>query len=198
MKIIVLYISFFLCLIACKNSEKSSSDILISTKDSSELVNKEVKNALLKQDSVKGLREKLIGKTYTDLKEIEEFKEYNSGGATIGDDFNGKTYMFSSVRGVKDIAKYVLLEESLNSKFKIVDILDLTKEDVLYDEDYNLYYHFCYKDGKNDQEIIAIAKYEEEEFLTKIVKAWRADLKNEKIIEIPIDGITVSNEEYGL
>ncbi|WP_103867605.1 hypothetical protein [Aquimarina sp. I32.4] len=62
----------------------------------------------------------------------------------------------------------------------------------------NLYYHFCFKDGKQDEEIIAIAKYEEEEFLTKILKAWRADRKTEKIIEIPVKGIKVENMEYGI
>ena len=34
--------------------------------------------------------------------------------------------------------------------------------------------------------------------LTKILKAWRADRKTEKIIEIPVDGIKVENMDYGL
>ncbi len=198
MKLNVLYIIIFLSLVSCKNNKKSSSNIQMSNQYDSVIAEKEVKNTFSKQDSTKILKERLLGTIYSDLKEIDEFKKFSSGGASIGNDFNNKKYTFSSIRGSNDIVKYVLFEENLGSKFKILDLLDLTKEKLLKDEDKNLYYHFCYMDNKNDQEIIAIAEYEEKEFLTKILKAWRADRKTEKIIEIPVDGIKVENIDHGL
>ena len=86
--------------------------------------------------------------------------------------------------------------------YKILDVLDLTKKEyytLLENKDKMLYSGFGYKNDKIDEEIIAIAQYDENaEFLTKIYKAWRADRKTEKIIEIPVDGIKVENMDYGL
>lgn len=56
----------------------------------------------------------------------------------------------------------------------------------------------CHLNGKFDGELFAIAVYQEKEYLTKIVKAWRANMTTEKIESIPVAGIKCFNEGYGV
>ncbi|OED43148.1 hypothetical protein AB832_02710 [Flavobacteriaceae bacterium (ex Bugula neritina AB1)] len=196
MKFNLLYIVVFLFVISCKQEVQKSN------KKESNIASIEVdtigKTDKLSQEKNENTIRRFIGKSLDVLKQSKEFRNYSFGWGTIDSDENSDlNYSLGSFKGSGDIDKYVVFLKRNNGN-KILDILNLTKEKVLEEDDKNLYYHFCYKDNKNDQEIIAIATYEEEEFLTKILKAWRADRKTEKIIEIPIDGITVSNEEYGL
>ena len=204
MKTILYYIILYAGIISCKTEKKQI--IQVSKINDTIEVNSTIIDSAVLQVNLKSLESELIGSVYSKEEGIKEFEEYYSGGAIIGEVFNNKQYTISSLSGKGDIVKYILFEESLRIKgldgeFKILDVLDLTGEKyiLLNDKDKNLHYHFCYKDDKNDQEIIAIAQYDENaEFLTKIYKAWRADRKTEKIIEIPVEGIKVENMDYGL
>jgi hypothetical protein len=196
MKFNFLYIAFFLFVISCKQEVQKSNKKEINIA-STEVETVEKGNGL-SQEKNKNTIQSFIGKSLDELKQSEEFKHYSFGWGIIDtDDTSNANYSLGSFQGPGDIDKYVVFLKNNNGN-KVLDILDLTREKILEDDDKNLYYHFCYKDNKNDQEIIAIAEYEEEEFLTKIIRAWQADRKSEKIIEISVDGITVSNEEYGL
>jgi len=217
MKLIFVYIFIFLSISGCKTEKKEGTTLVTLEKKSTNVVNKKIIDSVKiveteKKDPLSNFqkpsisKDSLIGKIITGYSQVIGFEEYNSGGAIIEESFNGKEYSLSELQGKGDIANYVIFEENTDfnengGKFKVLDILDLTGKEyeLLSDKDKSLYIHFCYKDGENDQEIIAIAQYDEnEEFLTTIYKAWRADRKTEKIIEIPIDGIKVENVGYGL
>lgn len=192
----VFFISFLLFVFSCKQEAQKPNNKEINIAsievDTIEKVNK------LSQEKNQNTIRRFIGKSLDELKQSKEFRDYSFGWGTIDTDDNSNiNYSLGLFKGSGDIDKYVVFLRH-NSDNIILDILDLTEEKILEEDDKNLYYHFCYKDNKNNQEIIAIAEYEEEEFLTKIIKAWQADRQKEKIIEIPVDGITVSNEEYGL
>ncbi|MFD0992992.1 hypothetical protein [Tenacibaculum geojense] len=191
--IILLLFSLFF---SCKTEKKEST----SNIDNNISIPVKTNENLQKTNNT--LKDKLKGKTYSNIKEIDELKNcYHPGGSVVGK-LNGKTFTVSVFHVKEGIPSYILFEESLSSevnKFKILDVLDLTKEEILKDESYSLNHHFCYKNGKSDEEIVAIAKEdEEEEFFTEIYKAWRADCKKEKFIEIPVEGIKVENMGYGI
>lgn len=206
MKTIAYYIILHFVIVGCKTEKKQT--IHISRSNDTIEVNNTVKDTVVsKQINSKDLKGKLIGKTYSNIYEISEFKDYYSpGGHGVGSTFRGKEYSIKIVHIKEGITSFVIFNEAFVSEsdvvYKILDVLDLTKKEyytILKDNDKILYSGFGYKDGKNDQEIIAIAQYDENaEFLTKIYKAWRADRKTEKIIEIPVDGIKVENMDYGL
>lgn len=186
-----------------KNQVKGTDSLNLNSNSSSfKSTNKKQNSSIF--HSKKDLSKSLVGRIYSkidDLKEIENY--FSHGGAIIEGVFNYKKFSISRIQLEPAIYSYIFLEEIIPEgaeiSYKILDVLDLTREEKLKSTDFVLYYHFCFKNGKNDQEIIAIAKYEEDkEFLTKIYKAWRADRKIEKIIEIPIEGITVENPEYGI
>lgn len=56
----------------------------------------------------------------------------------------------------------------------------------------------CHLNGKFDGELFAIAISEEKQYLTKIAKAWRANMTTKKIEPIPVAGIKCFNEGYGV
>jgi hypothetical protein len=57
--------------------------------------------------------------------------------------------------------------------------------------------HICKMKGNFDNEILAIAKDEDVQELTNIVKAWRANAAKGKFEEISIAGITCEQECVG-
>ncbi len=199
-------ICFFIVSCVSKKDERSDNTIKKNIYENHKTndINSSEKSQIKIQDSFLGkkIKDKLVGKIYSSITELIEVKDlYSHGGGIIEGEFNNKNYSLSRIKMSTDAYSYIFLEqiihESKNDFFKILDILDLTKESKL--KDYNLYYHFCYYNNKNDQEIIAIAKYvEDEEFFTDIYKAWRADRKTEKIIEISTEGITVENVGFGI
>lgn len=62
-----------------------------------------------------------------------------------------------------------------------------------------LVYTICFSSDNLDREVIAIADYQpDEEFLTHIRQAWRANRKIGKFETIPIEGIKCENVDYGV
>jgi hypothetical protein len=62
-----------------------------------------------------------------------------------------------------------------------------------------LVYTTCFSNNNLDREIIAIADYQpDEEFLTRIRRAWRASRKTGKFEELPVKGIKCENVDYGI
>ncbi|MDT7603173.1 MAG: hypothetical protein QOF61_1170 [Acidobacteriota bacterium] len=62
-----------------------------------------------------------------------------------------------------------------------------------------LVYSFCSSGKKPDSEIVAIADYQpDEEFFTRVRRAWRANRKTEKFEEISPRSIRCTNEGYGV
>ncbi|MFD0992996.1 hypothetical protein [Tenacibaculum geojense] len=145
------------------------------------------------------LRSPLIGKTLEYVKSIKPFNslDYSSTGIHIEPDSNVNFSLGYFNSNSQTVDFLVFLKKHNNDKV-VIDVLKLQDEMLLSNKNNRLSTFFCYKDGMQDEEIIAIAKYEEEEFLTKILKAWRADRKTEKIIEIPVEGIKVENMGYGI
>lgn len=201
MKFIYIYILIFLLSISCKVDKKNSVNDIVFEENKTIVIDTLSKELIPNEKKSKIAINDLIGKTLRDYELVTDFAKYSEGGAIIEESFKGRKYSLSEFQGKNDVAKFIVFVENLefkNSgrKFRIVDVLDLTGKEYFFlkDVDKNLYIHFCYKDGINDQEIIAIAEYEENvEFFTKIYKAWRADRRTEKIVEIPIDGIKVEN-----
>ena len=83
-----------------------------------------------------------------------------------------------------------------DGKHAVWQVLDYIKIKN-YGKDYTFNYVGCELNGKNAPEIATITKYQDKEFLDKIVKAWKADLKSGKIVEIDAKGIVCFNNGYG-
>lgn len=145
----------------------------------------------------------LKGKVYTQISEIPELKDFEfQAGSMI--DYEGKSsheYKFG-VSQFFDKDKYLIILEEKQAKGKKTSnkILDtIMIKDILENESISLC--TCRINGKGNSEIIAVVKNEsdENEYLKKVVKAWKVDSKAGKIFPINnLKEIDCVNEGYGL
>ena len=93
---------------------------------------------------------------------------------------------------------FLVLQKEIgrDGKHAVWQVLDHIKIQN-YGKDYTFNYVGCELNGKFAPEIAAIAKYQDKERLDKIVKAWKADLKSGKIVEIDSKDVVCINEGYG-
>ena len=134
-------------------------------------------------------------KQYRDINEFECFKDFTQIGSAI----IGETNKFNfGITQIKDKELNVILFNKvvpgIKSTFEILDTLQIRN---LKETEY-ISYQLCRKDSINDSEIIAIVLFEDTEYFTKVLKAWRANRKTGKIIEIGTTGIDCINEGYGV
>jgi len=57
---------------------------------------------------------------------------------------------------------------------------------------------YCFSGKEFEPEIIAIADYENREYLTRVRRAWRASRVNKRFEEIPTKGIKCENVGWGI
>jgi hypothetical protein len=92
---------------------------------------------------------------------------------------------------------FLLFFKIENTKKIIIDILAIDKKDLKE----NKLSEYCYSKNGADSELIAIVKESNlnSKFYTKILKAWRANRKNEKFEKVKPKMIKkCSNESYGI
>jgi len=144
----------------------------------------------------RGKFDSAIGKKFIDISEISTFNGFKENQSALLEPLNNVNY------GVSVISKndsVIILFEKLHSieyinKFEILDILEIGK---IKDAEI-ICCQTCRRDSILDSEIIAIAKYDEnQEQFTRILKAWKADRVTGKLRTIEIKGITCMNECYG-
>ena len=156
------------------------------------------------KNDIKEAQNSLKGKIYTEINEIPELKNFEFQAASMID-YEGKKpieYKFCISQFFNKEKYLIILEEKIRGKNKDISskILDtIMINNLKKDEIISLC--TCRINEKNDSEIIAVVKDEnnDTEYLNKIVRAWKANSKNGKIIPITnLSGIDCVNEGYGL
>jgi hypothetical protein len=134
-------------------------------------------------------------KQYRDINEFEDFKDFTQISSAIIGETNKFDFSIAQIKN-KEL-NVILLNKvvpGLKSTFEILDTLQIRN---LKETEY-ISYQLCRKDSINDSEIIAVVLFEDTEYFTKVLKAWRANRKTGKIIEIETTGIDCMNEGYGV
>lgn len=148
------------------------------------------------------IKSKIIGKSIEELDKIKELKDYSYSGII---DIGSKDFFIGKLFLNRNNPNYILLQQKQSEKlYKIIDVLDLTTKeyDILNNDEFVFYTSVCYRQNIFNPKIMAIAKHnweleeKEQEFYTKINKAWKVSIDDKKIIEIPLKGVKVENEEY--
>ena len=149
-----------------------------------------------KESVEKQINEKEV-KRYRNLNELEEFKDFDiGGGALIGEnlDYSISSLLHKEIKTTRLIALEKVYSGS-PSAFSLIDTLIV--ENI--PENHYFGYQLCRLNGEMDSEIIVLYESEENvEYYTKIKRAWRADTKLQKIVEIDTSGIDYCNEGYGV
>jgi len=196
---LLLFIPLFI-LYSCKiDKTPTQKDSISSEKQVSKAETDAVSTIQITGDNLNDI---LIGKVNRENISFDNSDLYINGGALISGVYHGKEYNLSTISGKNDIIHYVLFEEVTSKNnipsFKIIDVLKIDEEtrNLLSNSEIELYIVMASKDQVANEEIIAIATYEDNKVFTEIHKAWRADRETEKFIEIPTEGITVDNVLY--
>jgi hypothetical protein len=135
----------------------------------------------------------LIGKTYSNLREIKEFKGFNKFEQALILDSSASNESFTMLsNGENSVILYTRLVKS--EIIKILGVLNLGK----IEKNLQLKMSTCRKYSKNDGYIIALVKPSETEFHKVVLKAWRLDKNFNQFKEIDTKGIDCINDEYGL
>ena len=120
------------------------------------------------------------------------------GGALVSEVGDAREYGLSEIH--KGRVRMIWFErlthrdETGRPNWEVKDVLvlpALRKNQVLV-------YAMCYSGKQPDKEIVAIADYQDAEFLTRLHRAWRANRKTEKFEPISPKGIKCTNEGYGV
>jgi hypothetical protein len=138
------------------------------------------------------------GQVFFNISEIDCFKGFELGQGGSAVEVYGKKKPDGSV--ICDtililMLEYIPIKEIGSNKRKIIDYLILTNKD--FKKDYSgLAAGGVELNGKEDVELFVIYKYEENEYFTKIYRAWRADRKLQKIYEVNTKGLRVVHEGF--
>src|SRR5574343_1416102 len=135
----------------------------------------------------------LIGKTYSNISEIKQFKGFNKYEQALIQESNASNEGFVMLsNGENAVIFYTRLDQ--NGKIKILGVLDVGK----IDKNLQLKMSSCRKYSKNDGYIIALVKPSETEFHKVILKAWKLNNNSNQFKEIDTKGVDCINEDYGL
>lgn len=135
-------------------------------------------------------------KNYSEFSDIRSFNGFENYGSGLIDDSGDLQFGLTIIHNDD---KYVVIFENLaDSKFKILDILEIDKQKGQYLQNMT-----CRISDDIDYEIIAMAKIEQNDFRTKehfddIIKAWRLNTKTKVIEMIDKSNVKCWNEGYGI
>ena len=172
--------SFLVLLVSCKTDKNSSSkekNPINEEKKIEQQANENIQKVIISSQNTYEELKKHIGKIHRDDISFENPNLYINGGALISGSYNKKEYSLSTISGKNDITHYVFFEEvtseNNNPSFRIIDVLKIDKEtqDLLSNDDVELYIVMSSLDQISNEKIIAVATYEDNEVLTKIHKA---------------------------
>lgn len=135
----------------------------------------------------------LIGKTYSNISEIKQFKGFNKCEQALIQDSNASNEGFTMLSNGENVVIFYTRFVQ-NGKIKILGVLDVGK----IEKNLQLKMSNCRKYSKNDGYIVALVKPSETEFHKVILKAWKLNNNSNQFKEIDIKGVDCINEDYGL
>lgn len=139
---------------------------------------------------------------FLSINEISTLKEYTFlGGGLVGhpNPYDKSEREFSLDILTKDSSAIILFVRNLEDSvytFQLVDTVVI----VNYNVKHEICIQICGAESETDPEIIALVEPDstESEFHTKVIRAWRANRKEQQIVEIDPSNISCYNYGYGL
>lgn len=134
-------------------------------------------------------RQSFVGLRFKDYKELGGLSKINSAAISLH-------YGIAHLRqGEKHILLLSKFENSTSNsddfQLKVADVVEIPKFNEYY---YSVAVKGCSQNGKNDSSLFALAVSEDQnKYLTKVVKVWKLDKTNGKIVDYPSAGIRCKN-----
>lgn len=123
----------------------------------------------------------------------------NVGGALVSNVNDSTRYSISQIHKGKVKMLWFELMNRDNSGASYSEVKDVLVLPKIRKNQVLVSYSACLLNDKLDNEIVAIAyDLPDEEYYTRIHRAWRANRETEKFEEIPVKGIKCENIGYGV
>jgi hypothetical protein len=126
-------------------------------------------------------------KMYTDLQDLEQFKEYKGGQSTAT--FSTYNYVISCVQHPVDKSKYLMAFEEAAfvgtaTKYKLLDYIFCTLDSSLKIATVN-----CRYDDMYDKEVVAMYYSNNKKGEAMVIRSWRFSKAALKIVELPVQRV---------
>lgn len=136
------------------------------------------------------LRQNFIGMRFKDYKELGGIFKVNSAAINL---HYGIAHLRQGEQHILLLSKF---ENSMNNpddfQLKVSDVVEIPKFNEFY---YSVAVKGCSQNGKNDTSLFALAVSEDtKKYLTKVVKVWKLDKANGKIVDYPSAGVKCKND----
>lgn len=136
------------------------------------------------------LKQSFIGMRFKDYKELGGVSKIKSAAINL---HYGIAHL---QKGEKHILLLSKFENSINNpddfQLKVTDVVEIPKFNEFY---YSVAVKGCSQNGKNDTSLFALAVSEDtKKYLTKVVKVWKLDKANGKIVDYPSAGVKCKND----
>ncbi len=136
----------------------------------------------------------IIGSVYRRIDEVVAFKGYQEQEGSMLNP-TSDNYGISRIAklGYNILVFERIIPDGIKVRFKLLDTLHigrLTQRRAVIPV-------LCDLNKKNDSEIVALVIMDDNEYFTKVIKAWRANKRTNRFERISTKGISCLNDGYG-
>ncbi len=148
-------------------------------------------NALAAQGKYAGTKKSLIGKVFTDIRNLTALKGWTFMEGGVANSINDPELITSDVfkKGTTYVVLFSIMEDTTTNKFTVIDVVEITG--VI--KGWTVRSSFCRQNSIENNYIIAWGKENTAPYMKLIKKAWKFDPDKRKINIIPVKGIDCEN-----
>ncbi len=143
------------------------------------------------QGKYAGTKKSLIGKVYTDSRNLFALKGWTYMEGGLANSLNDPERIMSEVfkKGTTYIVLFSIMEDTASDKFKVIDVVEITG--VL--KGWTVRSSFCRQNEQENNYIIVWGKENTGQHMKLIKKAWKFDPDRRRINVIPVKGVDCEN-----
>jgi hypothetical protein len=147
--------------------------------------------AAIAQGKYAGTKKSLIGKVYTDSRNLAALKGWTFMEGGVANSLNDPELITSDVfkKGTSYVVFFSIKEDTASDKFTVIDVVEITA--VI--KGWTVRSSFCRMNKQENNYIIAWGKENKEEYMKLIKKAWKFNPDKRRIDAIPVKGIDCEN-----
>ncbi len=143
------------------------------------------------QGKYAGTKKSLIGKVYTDSRNLFALKGWTYMEGGLANSLNDPERIMSDVfkKGTTYIVLFSIMEDTASDKFKVIDVVEI----IGVTKGWTVRSSFCRENKQENNYIIVWGKENTGQYMKLIKKAWKFDPDRRRINVIPVKGIDCEN-----
>ena len=147
--------------------------------------------AAMAQGQYAGTKRSLIGKVFTDSRNLTALKGWTMMEGGVANSLNDPEMITSDVfkKGTTYVVFFSIMEDTASGKYTVVDAVEITG----VAKGWAIRSSFCRQNGQENNYIIVLGKENTGQYMKLIKKAWKFDPDRRKINTLPVKGVDCEN-----